>query len=48
MTNQGSHFCWTCGEVFAMTAFLDAHQLQTGHEMDQADPPLHQADPHAA
>ena len=34
-------FCWTCGETFAEPASLDAHQLATGHELDQPDHPLH-------
>lgn len=41
MTNElGPGFCWTCGEPFTTTADLDAHQLETGHEMDQPDHPL--------
>ena len=43
MNNDGSHFCWTCGDVFDTTAGLDAHQIETGHEMDQTDHPLHAA-----
>jgi len=33
-------FCWTCGETFTLRAALDAHQLATGHELDQPDHPL--------
>ncbi|WP_225825611.1 hypothetical protein [Streptomyces naphthomycinicus] len=43
MTNDGSRFCWTCGEVFETTAALDAHRMETGHEMDQEDHPLRTA-----
>lgn len=46
MTNDpGPGFCWTCGEPFTTSAALDAHQLATGHEMDQEDHPLRQRDP---
>lgn len=43
MTNTATvpGFCWTCGEPFTTTAALDAHQLATGHELDQPDHPLH-------
>jgi hypothetical protein len=41
MTNDlGPGFCGTCGETFDTTTALDAHQLETGHEMDQEDHPL--------
>lgn len=41
MTNElGPGFCLECGETFTTTAALDAHQLETGHEMDQPDHPL--------
>ncbi|MFI7293979.1 hypothetical protein [Streptomyces sp. NPDC050121] len=33
-------FCGACGETFTARAALDAHQLETGHEMDQPDHPL--------
>lgn len=43
MTNDlGPGFCGACGETFNATAELDAHQLETGHEMDQEDHPLRQ------
>ena len=41
MPVNGSLFCWDCGEVFGASPALDAHQLATGHEMDQPDHPLH-------
>lgn len=41
-TDLGPGFCWTCGEPFTASAALDAHQLATGHEMDQEDHPLRQ------
>lgn len=37
---EGSQFCGACGEVFETAATLDAHQAETGHEMDQPDHPL--------
>ncbi|MFE2311659.1 hypothetical protein ACFXC8_00410 [Streptomyces sp. NPDC059441] len=40
--NLGPGFCWTCGKSFTTNAALDAHQLETGHEMDQEDHPLRQ------
>jgi hypothetical protein len=43
MTNDlGPGFCGTCGEPFTTGAALDAHQLATGHELDQPDHPLRQ------
>lgn len=39
-TDLGPGFCWTCGEPYPTAAALDAHQLETGHEMDQPDHPL--------
>lgn len=39
-TNLGPGFCWTCGTPFTTSTALDAHQLDTGHEMDQPDHPL--------
>lgn len=35
-------FCGACGETFIERPALDAHQLKTGHEMDQPDHPLRQ------
>lgn len=42
MKNNGPGFCWTCGDAFETNAELDAHQIETGHEMDQPDHPLRQ------
>lgn len=36
----GPGFCGTCGDTFPTTAALNAHQTETGHEMDQPDHPL--------
>lgn len=33
-------FCGTCGATFTARVALDAHQRETGHEMDQPDHPL--------
>lgn len=33
-------FCGACGETFAERPALDAHQMETGHEMEQPDHPL--------
>src|SRR5690349_18170643 len=35
-------FCLKCGNTFGATAALDAHQMETGHEMNQEDHPLRQ------
>jgi hypothetical protein len=45
MTNDlDPGFCATCGQPFTTNVALDAHQLGTGHEMDQPDHPLHRDD----
>ncbi|MFJ9771194.1 hypothetical protein ACIRVF_08115 [Kitasatospora sp. NPDC101157] len=33
-TEDGTHFCLACGQVFESTTLLDAHQDETGHEKD--------------
>jgi hypothetical protein len=42
-TDDGAGFCGACGDAFTARAALDAHQMETGHEMDQPDHPLNKA-----